>query len=145
MAKIKNAFLKKFQKQTSQKKYQDVAYCYGISQDEYKAYLSYYEENVPSVFILTSDKRLQSLWNSWGVLTHISKEQALRIEESISLNIYELSKNSLSCKFLSDDGIYINTTLKSCDCDDFSTRNLPCKHIYKLFNFINKQPINYIK
>lgn len=122
-----------------------MAYCYGITQDEYDAYINYYEENVPSVFILSSDKRLHALWNSWGVLTHISKDQAFRIEESIKLEIFELSKNSLSCKFLSEDNTFINTTLTTCECDDFLNRGLPCKHIYKLFNYINKQPINYIK
>lgn len=61
-------------------------------------------------------------------------EQIKRYEKAV-LNTVELlsvDKDSLCAIFLgSTDEIY-ETTLTNCTCSDFSRRNLPCKHMYKL-------------
>lgn len=43
----------------------------------------------------------------------------------------ELSKEDQYAKFSGDSGIH-TTTLSECSCPDFSTKKLPCKHMYRL-------------
>ena len=64
---------------------------------------------------------------------HDDFEQIKRITftQRIKPENIKLNETNQTAKLYGSSGIY-DVTLNSCTCYDFESRNLPCKHIYKL-------------
>ena len=72
--------------------------------------------------------------NEWDVSIHSDPEQVKRQKSAASAKLTPVSVDPLSCSgnFKGSKSSVYSTTLNSCTCVDFSRRNLPCKHIYRL-------------
>ena len=67
-------------------------------------------------------------WGSWNRALHLEKAQQERIVRAIEITKHEQKK-------IRKNGPYwviqeYGCSLMGCDCEDFSFRKLPCKHIY---------------
>lgn len=71
-------------------------------------------------------------WRKWGAI-HSEPDQQKRITSAKKAENTPLTidKNSAVGSFSGSHGVY-STTLETCNCADFSNRNKPCKHIYRL-------------
>lgn len=67
-------------------------------------------------------------WDFWPLETHFAEEQIKRILSANDVTFKELNKNDLTAITTTNH----NVSLAKCDCPDFTVRQLPCKHIYKL-------------
>jgi NAD-dependent DNA ligase len=72
-------------------------------------------------------------FGNWDESIHESIDQQKRKASAVKAEITPLSVNSKvkSGEFQGRHGHY-NTTIETCDCGDFFSRKLPCKHIYRL-------------
>lgn len=70
----------------------------------------------------------------WEALGHLSDAQTKRIERAQKAETTPISINKaeFTGTFPGSGGNLYSTSLDSCTCADFSTRHLPCKHIYRL-------------
>lgn len=59
-------------------------------------------------------------------------EQRKRIESSVKCKIFDLDTENQTGKVKGSGKTPYIVTLKSCTCQDFMKRKLPCKHMYKL-------------
>jgi hypothetical protein len=74
-------------------------------------------------------------FGSWDSSVHDNYEQISRIATGVTkVRPHSISKSDLSAEFIGSSGDIYNTSLDVCNCMDFSTRRLPCKHIYSLAN-----------
>lgn len=71
-------------------------------------------------------------WKKWGAV-HSEPDQQKRLDSAKQAENTPLTidKNSAVATFSGSHGVYF-TTLETCKCADFSKRNKPCKHIYRL-------------
>lgn len=65
-------------------------------------------------------------------------EQKTRIASSVKCKIFDLDTENQTGKIKGSGKDPYLVTLKSCTCQDFRKRKLPCKHIYKLRSIFNK-------
>lgn len=89
----------------------------------------------------------KNIWLDWDEMVHDSPEQQARQQQAagkenkpiaMTMNM-EMRFNTVdsasvikySARFQDDGNIY-HATLKNCDCEDFKSRHLPCKHMYRL-------------
>ncbi|SHG89602.1 SWIM zinc finger family protein [Tepidibacter thalassicus] len=72
-------------------------------------------------------------FGNWDNSIHENHDQIKRIATMQKIKPQNVSVNSKekTAKIIGSSGIY-NVTLNSCTCYDFETRQLPCKHIYRL-------------
>lgn len=73
-------------------------------------------------------------WNDWDENLHESQEQINRQGWAMTYPFsFEIDRDKETGIFSSTSDLpYYKTTLSHCDCGDFQTRHLPCKHIYRL-------------
>lgn len=82
------------------------------------------------VFLLDSYK---DFFSDDTVELHNTAEQLLRQNGLSNLNVKSANiKNQSGIIIDLDTNTEYNTTLSSCSCDDFTSRQLPCSHMYKL-------------
>lgn len=77
---------------------------------------------------------LADIWNNqWGFINHNSEKQLIRQERARQavLTPLSLDKEHGTGTFHGTDDTY-ETSLVSCQCEDFQKRFLPCKHMYRL-------------
>lgn len=75
-------------------------------------------------------------FDKWKKELHYDNEQLKRICSSKVIsdkNIIDVDTENKKCVIKGNRGTY-NVSLEHCDCLDFNTRKLPCKHIYWLAN-----------
>lgn len=91
--------------------------------------------------ISTSDEEIKAEWKKWDYSSHDDEQQLQRQERSLyNVTPLLIDSNARLGYFLSSDGASIyETHLSTCSCPDFERRNLPCKHIYRLFYDLNHQ------
>lgn len=72
-------------------------------------------------------------FGSWNEDIHSDYEQIKRIafSQRIKSENVDLDEESKTAVVTGRDGMY-NVTLDSCTCYDFESRQLPCKHMYRL-------------
>lgn len=72
-------------------------------------------------------------FGSWNEDIHSDYEQIKRIafSQRIKSENVDLDEESKTAVVTGRDGMY-NVTLDSCTCYDFESRQLPCKHVYRL-------------
>lgn len=73
-------------------------------------------------------------FGSWSPESHDGLDQLKRIcsARKISANKITVDKDTETAVVSGSSSTPYNVTLNHCDCGDFSIRNLPCKHIYRL-------------
>lgn len=72
-------------------------------------------------------------WTDWDNSIHCDDAQIERQGWSRTYPFtFKINKKVKCGKFSSTYLEYYKTTLSNCTCMDFQTRNLPCKHIYRL-------------
>lgn len=78
--------------------------------------------------------RIIKNWIDWDYSLHSDNPQIERQGRSMTYPFtFEIDKQAQAARFSSTSiHPYYDTTLSSCTCDDFQTRGLPCKHIYRL-------------
>lgn len=74
----------------------------------------------------------EDLWKTWNVGIHNRPGQIVRQKRSWGCHIESLNREQGVAKVLGNTGQVYTTTLRKCTCPDFSKRNLPCKHMYRL-------------
>lgn len=76
----------------------------------------------------------------WDYSIHSDSEQIKRQKSAIVAKLTPVSIDpaTFSGSFKGSRSSAYSTTLKSCTCVDFSRRNLPCKHIYRLAHELNQ-------
>lgn len=75
-------------------------------------------------------------FDKWDKDLHYSSEQLKRIcsaKEIPNKNIIDVNTENKTCIIQGNRGTY-NVSLENCECFDFRTRKLPCKHMYWLAN-----------
>ncbi len=77
-------------------------------------------------------------FGKWDSSIHKEVEQLKRISTAMKIKESDIEINSeeQTAKINGSDGVY-DVTLDSCTCKDFSIRQLPCKHIYRLASELN--------
>lgn len=85
-----------------------------------------------------------SFLSIWDIKTHNSENQVKRQRRALCETIpIEINTRLCSATFVSR---YSNTMYKTdmvcCTCPDYSDRELPCKHMYRLFYELNHAPQN---
>jgi endonuclease III-like uncharacterized protein len=72
-------------------------------------------------------------FGNWDNSIHEHHDQIKRIATMQKIKPQNVSVNSKekTAEIIGSSGIY-NVTLDSCTCYDFETRQMPCKHIYRL-------------
>ena len=77
--------------------------------------------------------RLLREWIDWNNELHEEQEQIKRQGYAMTYPFtFNINDNARTGKFSSSLGGDYKTTLTNCTCGDFSERNKPCKHIYRL-------------
>jgi hypothetical protein len=78
--------------------------------------------------------RLLIPWTEWDNAIHADEAQIQRQGWSMTYGFdFEVNEKLKTARFSSTSLLpYYDTTLTNCDCLDFQTRGLPCKHIYRL-------------
>lgn len=75
-------------------------------------------------------------WGNWPDELHIEYEQVQRIESAkekkITKGILKLNKEVPYIVIQGSGSEPYTATLRECNCFDFSSRQRPCKHIYRL-------------
>ncbi len=95
--------------------------------------------------------RILTDWPDWDYEIHNDKAQIKRQGKAMNYPFYfEIDKKNKTAQFSSTSELpYYDTSLTSCNCWDFETRHLPCKHIYRLavelgiIEIINRKPGGY--
>lgn len=85
------------------------------------------------------------IFGKWDDSLHNEIEQLKRINSSLEIKNENVTLHSESetAVIMGRDGTY-NVSLNECTCTDFSIRNAPCKHMYKLaseLGYVIKLPI----
>lgn len=72
-------------------------------------------------------------FGNWDSSIHNHHDQIKRIAtmQKIKSSSVSINFDSMTAEIEGRDGIY-NVSLDCCTCFDFDSRQLPCKHIYKL-------------
>lgn len=89
---------------------------------------------------------VKPLWSFWDThCDHDSASQILRQKRALFQTIpVAIDSKRLTGTFISWNRENIYTTdLLSCTCPDHSERQLPCKHMYRLFYELNKEEHDY--
>jgi hypothetical protein len=74
-------------------------------------------------------------FGSWDSSVHEKYEQISRTATGVTkVKPYSINNSAKTAEFIGSSGDTYYTSLNDCDCMDFSTRRLPCKHIYSLAN-----------
>lgn len=75
----------------------------------------------------------------WEPSIHFDPEQIKRQKSAVTAKLTPVSIDPITCSgyFKGSKSTY-STTLNTCTCIDFSRRNLPCKHIYRLAHELNQ-------
>ena len=68
-----------------------------------------------------------------------SPEQRKRIASSVKCKIFDLDTKNQTCKVKGSAKEPYLVKLKSCTCQDFKKRKLPCKHMYKLRSVLTEK------
>lgn len=78
--------------------------------------------------------RILRSWPDWEYSLHSNKSQIDRQGWAMNYPFtFNVNKDAESAVFSSTSILpYYDTTLRSCTCEDFEMRRLPCKHIYRL-------------
>ena len=78
--------------------------------------------------------RIITSWEDWAYSIHNDGAQISRQGRAMTypMDILKINEKKKTARFTGTDAPYYDTTLSSCSCFDFQTRNLPCKHIYRL-------------
>lgn len=79
-------------------------------------------------------------FDKWDKGIHYESEQLKRICSAKKIsenNIIDVDTENKKCIIEGNDGTY-EVTLEKCDCADFRTRKLPCKHIYLLADVLGE-------
>lgn len=73
-------------------------------------------------------------WSYWDVTIHADYAQIQRQGRALTYPFsFEIDHDRETGTFSSTSDLpFYSTTLSSCDCYDFQSRKLPCKHIYRL-------------
>lgn len=73
-------------------------------------------------------------FNNWDSSVHNDIDQIKRIisAKKISTSDVNIDYNNESALISGSSDCPYSVTLESCSCYDFESRNLPCKHIYRL-------------
>ena len=72
-------------------------------------------------------------WNIWDVSVHLTDGQAGRMQRALTQNMEVGDIEKSGCyQVRGSKGKYYSTDYKSCTCDDFQKRHIPCKHMYLL-------------
>lgn len=71
-------------------------------------------------------------WNVWSEI-HSAPGQEKRLDSAraAACTPLQVSQCGGTAEFKGSGGVY-HTSLNSCGCEDFRSRNLPCKHMYRL-------------
>lgn len=72
-------------------------------------------------------------YGNWDSSVHENFEQIKRIAfmQKIKPENVSVNPDNQTAEIVGSDGTY-NVSLDSCTCYDFATRQLPCKHMYRL-------------
>lgn len=78
--------------------------------------------------------RILKEWPAWDYSVHEDPAQIERQSKAMNYPFdFELESEKETARFSSTSDLpYYETSLSGCACYDFSARNLPCKHIYRL-------------
>lgn len=73
-------------------------------------------------------------WPDWEPSIHADEAQISRQGRAMTYPFsFDIDKESQTARFSSTSDLpYYDTSLNKCNCGDFETRKLPCKHIYRL-------------
>ena len=74
-------------------------------------------------------------FGEWPADIHLDFEQVKRIQSGLKIGDQDVASVDLSAGTIRIQGSApepYETSLSSCDCEDFARRELPCKHIYAL-------------
>ncbi|MDD3040526.1 SWIM zinc finger family protein [Bacteroides sp.] len=73
-------------------------------------------------------------WSDWDNSIHSDDSQIDRQGRSMTYPFtFDVDKHTKTARFSSTSILpFYETTLTSCTCEDFQSRKLPCKHIYRL-------------
>lgn len=73
-------------------------------------------------------------WPEWELSIHESKEQISRQGRAMTYPFtFDMDASAGTARFSSTSDLpYYDASLSRCDCYDFQTRHLPCKHMYRL-------------
>lgn len=73
-------------------------------------------------------------WNEWDNSVHAEQSQIDRQGRAMTYPFdFDIDYEHLTARFSSTSELpYYDTSLSRCTCYDFSSRHLPCKHIYRL-------------
>lgn len=73
-------------------------------------------------------------WDNWDISIHEDEAQIARQGKALSYPFdFKIDETAETARFSSTSDLpYYETTLTECTCYDFQTRQLPCKHIYRL-------------
>lgn len=105
----------------------------NVKYKKFSKYYSDYRRYKDPIFVFTDNKHLNSQWLKWDIESHHSKDQYWRRRNSFEINPVLIDYHNLEGIFIgSNNEIYFNS-LSSCDCMDYMKRNVPCKHMYRLF------------
>lgn len=82
----------------------------------------------------------------WDDSIHLDENQQKRIKSAAKADLTPIDIDKIhECgTFGGRHGTY-HTTLQQCDCYDFSTRGIPCKHMYRLAYELGLIRINGVK
>lgn len=81
---------------------------------------------------ISDSDSVHDIWETWSGIHELSdQKKRLATAKKSDFTIISLDQTQGTATFSGSYGVY-ETTLKSCDCMDFSRRGKPCKHMYKL-------------
>jgi hypothetical protein len=88
-------------------------------------------------------------FGKWNASAHVDRAQIERVERARKSRTDPISvdERAKSARFESTSlgREHYETTLDACTCDDFDTRQLPCKHIYRLAFELSLLPDNAVR
>lgn len=85
-----------------------------------------------------------SPFSIWDISIHYEEGQYDRIIRSKPVKIAKYDPNSETAMVEGSRGMIYTTKFDSCTCKDFSTRQLPCKHMYKLASQYGSVDLTYM-
>jgi len=94
--------------------------------------------------------RILTDWPDWDYEIHSTQDQIDRQGWAMNYPFsFKIDYENKTARFSSTSALpYYDTSLTSCNCEDFEQRGLPCKHIYRLavelgiINIIKRKPKN---
>lgn len=75
-------------------------------------------------------------WGAWGAPSHLTDEQATRMQraaDSTTMELLEYNPNIHTAVVRGEHGSVYHIDGYGCSCPDFRARQLPCKHMYFAF------------